>query len=189
MTDWRMDPEFSGGGHLLNVGTHVIDAILWTTGLTATRKATSISTTTRNCSTNNPPSSSNSNAERSRTSPTRASSRGPANTFTSGTTRCGVLRGTRVGRANVVHHRRRRSRTRPVPRRAGSKADAFVESIANGTEPPSTARGAFWATGHAGGLRVRSTKRTHRTDGLVSVPHRDAALRGRNISRSRPKDK
>lgn len=33
MDDWRMDPELSGGGHLLNVGTHVIDAILWTTGL------------------------------------------------------------------------------------------------------------------------------------------------------------
>ncbi|ELZ60639.1 MULTISPECIES: Gfo/Idh/MocA family protein [unclassified Haloferax] len=34
--DWRMSPELSGGGHLLNVGTHVIDAILWTTGLTPT---------------------------------------------------------------------------------------------------------------------------------------------------------
>ncbi|ESP86981.1 Gfo/Idh/MocA family protein [Candidatus Halobonum tyrrellensis] len=37
MDDWRMDPELSGGGHLLNVGTHVVDAILWTTGLTPTR--------------------------------------------------------------------------------------------------------------------------------------------------------
>jgi len=36
MADWRMDPDLSGGGHLLNVGTHVIDAILWTTGLTPT---------------------------------------------------------------------------------------------------------------------------------------------------------
>ena len=36
MDDWRMDPDLSGGGHLLNVGTHVIDAILWTTGLTPT---------------------------------------------------------------------------------------------------------------------------------------------------------
>lgn len=36
MDDWRMDPQLSGGGHLLNVGTHVIDAILWTTGLTPT---------------------------------------------------------------------------------------------------------------------------------------------------------
>lgn len=34
--NWRMDPELSGGGHLLNVGTHIIDAILWTTGLTPT---------------------------------------------------------------------------------------------------------------------------------------------------------
>ncbi|WP_436924199.1 Gfo/Idh/MocA family protein [Halosimplex amylolyticum] len=36
MEDWRMDPDLSGGGHLLNVGTHVVDAILWTTGLTPT---------------------------------------------------------------------------------------------------------------------------------------------------------
>ena len=36
MDNWRMDPELSGGGHLINVGTHVIDAILWTTGLTPT---------------------------------------------------------------------------------------------------------------------------------------------------------
>lgn len=36
MDDWRMDPELSGGGHLINVGTHVIDAILWTTEMTPT---------------------------------------------------------------------------------------------------------------------------------------------------------
>ncbi|MFC6907233.1 Gfo/Idh/MocA family oxidoreductase [Halalkalicoccus tibetensis] len=36
MNDWRMDPTLSGGGHLLNVGSHVIDAILWVTGLTPT---------------------------------------------------------------------------------------------------------------------------------------------------------
>ena len=36
MDEWRMDPDLSGGGHLLNVGTHVVDAILWTTGLTPT---------------------------------------------------------------------------------------------------------------------------------------------------------
>lgn len=36
MDNWRMDPDLSGGGHLLNVGTHVVDAILWTTGLTPT---------------------------------------------------------------------------------------------------------------------------------------------------------
>ncbi|MFP8953507.1 Gfo/Idh/MocA family protein [Natrialbaceae archaeon A-arb3/5] len=36
MDDWRMDPDLSGGGHLLNVGSHVIDAILWVTGLTPT---------------------------------------------------------------------------------------------------------------------------------------------------------
>lgn len=32
-TNWRLDPDLSGGGHLFNVGTHVVDAVLWTTGL------------------------------------------------------------------------------------------------------------------------------------------------------------
>lgn len=36
MDDWRMDSDLSGGGHLLNVGSHLIDAILWMTGLTPT---------------------------------------------------------------------------------------------------------------------------------------------------------
>jgi predicted dehydrogenase len=36
MDNWRMDPDLSGGGHLLNVGIHVIEAILWMTGLTPT---------------------------------------------------------------------------------------------------------------------------------------------------------
>ncbi|WP_227778248.1 Gfo/Idh/MocA family protein [Haladaptatus pallidirubidus] len=33
-TNWRMDTALSGGGHLYTTGTHVIDAILWVTGLT-----------------------------------------------------------------------------------------------------------------------------------------------------------
>lgn len=36
MDDWRMDPDLSGGGHLINVGIHVIEAVLWMTGLTPT---------------------------------------------------------------------------------------------------------------------------------------------------------
>ena len=33
-TNWRLDPELGGGGHLFSVGTHVLEAMLWTTGLT-----------------------------------------------------------------------------------------------------------------------------------------------------------
>lgn len=30
---WRTDPELSGGGNLYDTGSHLIDAVLWTTGL------------------------------------------------------------------------------------------------------------------------------------------------------------
>lgn len=33
-TNWRMDPEVGGGGHLFSVGTHVVESVLWLTGLT-----------------------------------------------------------------------------------------------------------------------------------------------------------
>jgi predicted dehydrogenase len=31
---WRTDPELSGGGYLYDTGSHLLDALLWTTGLT-----------------------------------------------------------------------------------------------------------------------------------------------------------
>lgn len=31
---WRMDPKLSGGGFLMDSGSHIIDVLLWTTGLT-----------------------------------------------------------------------------------------------------------------------------------------------------------
>nr|WP_309221840.1 Gfo/Idh/MocA family oxidoreductase [Halorussus sp. MSC15.2] len=30
---WRTDPDLSGGGNLYDTGSHLIDAVLWTTGL------------------------------------------------------------------------------------------------------------------------------------------------------------
>lgn len=33
-TNWRMDPDIGGRGHLFSVGTHVVESILWMTGLT-----------------------------------------------------------------------------------------------------------------------------------------------------------
>jgi len=32
-TAWRTDPELSGGGYLYDTGSHILDAICWTTGL------------------------------------------------------------------------------------------------------------------------------------------------------------
>jgi predicted dehydrogenase len=31
---WRLDPSLSGGGFIYDTGSHVVDAVLWTTGLT-----------------------------------------------------------------------------------------------------------------------------------------------------------
>ena len=31
---WRRDPDLSGGGYLYDTGSHLLDAVLWTTGLT-----------------------------------------------------------------------------------------------------------------------------------------------------------
>lgn len=33
---WRMDPDLSGGGYLYDTGSHLLDSILWSTGLTPT---------------------------------------------------------------------------------------------------------------------------------------------------------
>jgi len=34
---WRTDPDLSGGGNLYDTGSHLLDAVLWTTGLTPER--------------------------------------------------------------------------------------------------------------------------------------------------------
>ncbi|MDL5360771.1 Gfo/Idh/MocA family protein [Halalkalicoccus sp. NIPERK01] len=36
---WRMDPDLSGGGYLYDTGSHLLDSILWSTGLTPTAVA------------------------------------------------------------------------------------------------------------------------------------------------------
>ena len=35
-TNWRTDPDVGGRGHLFSVGTHVLESVLWVTGLTPT---------------------------------------------------------------------------------------------------------------------------------------------------------
>jgi len=37
--NWRTDPEIAGYGHLFSVGTHVLEAMLWATGLSPTAVA------------------------------------------------------------------------------------------------------------------------------------------------------
>jgi predicted dehydrogenase len=40
---WRMDPDLSGGGYLYDTGSHLLDSILWSTGLTPTAVAAEMS--------------------------------------------------------------------------------------------------------------------------------------------------
>ncbi|WP_123537666.1 Gfo/Idh/MocA family protein [Halosimplex salinum] len=35
-TNWRVDPDIGGRGHLFSVGTHVLESVLWLSGLTPT---------------------------------------------------------------------------------------------------------------------------------------------------------
>ncbi|MDC3416621.1 Gfo/Idh/MocA family protein [Aquibacillus salsiterrae] len=41
---WRQDPLLSGGGMLMDSGSHIIDVLLWTTGLSVTEVSTQIET-------------------------------------------------------------------------------------------------------------------------------------------------
>lgn len=40
---WRQDPKLSGGGFLMDSGSHIIDVLLWTTGLTPIEISTKLS--------------------------------------------------------------------------------------------------------------------------------------------------
>ena len=42
-TNWRLDPAVGGGGHLFSVGTHVVESVLWMTGLTPASVAAEMS--------------------------------------------------------------------------------------------------------------------------------------------------
>lgn len=148
MTDWRMDPELSGGGHLLNVGTHIIEAILWMTNLTPTHVTANI--------------------EFHDEDEILDKQTSMLVEFEDGTVAniadTGIVPRTREhihiwddDGAVYFEGREWDERTaytidvegtehRPYPSDRGSKAAAFVESIVEDTQPPSTARDALWAT-------------------------------------------
>ncbi|MFB9808727.1 Gfo/Idh/MocA family protein [Haladaptatus pallidirubidus] len=148
MTDWRMDPELSGGGHLLNVGTHIIDAILWTTGLTPTHVTATVEFH-------------DDDQLFDKQSSIIVEFDGGAVANIADT---GIVPRTREhihiwddDGAVYFEGREWDERTSytidadgiehdPYPSEGESKAGAFVESIFEGTKPPSTARDAFWAT-------------------------------------------
>ncbi|WP_435366110.1 Gfo/Idh/MocA family protein [Haloarchaeobius sp. DYHT-AS-18] len=146
MDDWRMNPDLSGGGHLINVGIHVIEAILWMTGLTPINVDAHVSF--------------HDDAEiLDKESSFRIE-------FENGTIATITDTGLATRAREHVHlwdddgalyidGREWNERhgytidndgTEHDPYRGGSqgKADAFVETVQNGDTPPSTARDALW---------------------------------------------
>lgn len=147
MDNWRMDPERSGGGHLLNVGIHVVEAINWMTGLTPATVSATVGF-----------------ADDERLIDTHSST---TVEFADGTiatvTDTGIVPQTREhihiwdgAGALYIQGREWDDRTGYTIDTEGiehdldaadprPKADAFVEAIETGAEPPSTARDALWA--------------------------------------------
>lgn len=147
MDDWRMNPELSGGGHLINVGIHVIEAVIWMTGLTPT----SVSATVEF----------HDDAQRidRQSSITMELENGTTATITD----TGVVTSTREhvhvwdddgalyvdGREWNTRHAHtidsEGTECDPYHEDPQSKADAFIEAVATGGDPPSTPRDALWA--------------------------------------------
>jgi len=148
MDDWRMDPDLSGGGHLINVGIHVIEAILWMTGLTPTHVNANVSF--------------HDDAEilDSESSIRIEFENGTVATIAD----TGLVPRTREhihvwddeGALYIEGREWNKRHTYTVdidgtehdPYHGGSdnKADAFIETVQMGETPPSTARDALWAT-------------------------------------------
>ena len=150
MDSWRLDPALSGGGFLYDTGSHVLDAVLWTTGLTPDSVRASmdfhdeaeridrrahLDVRFRNGATG-------SFAFNGAVAPTREHVHiwdGSGAIYLEGK-EWRSRRVFEIDEESTEHH--------PYidPRRERSRADAFVEAVHEGTEPPATARDALAVT-------------------------------------------
>ena len=147
---WRLEPELSGGGFLYDTGSHVLDGLLWTTGLEPDSVAASMDF-----------------HDEDRRIDRRAHLDVRFENGTTGTVSLHgdapsvrehvhlwdeegavYLEGVQWGPRAVFEIDTDASEFTPYvdPRREQSRADAFVESVRNGTEPPATARDALRVT-------------------------------------------
>ncbi|MEY7849841.1 Gfo/Idh/MocA family protein [Natrarchaeobius sp. A-rgal3] len=147
---WRLDPDRSGGGFLYDTGSHVLDGVLWTTGLEPESVAASMEF-----------------EDDDRRVDRRAHldvrfTNGATGTFSFNGDAPSVrehihlwdddgavyLEGTQWGSREVFEIDADASEFSPYidSRRDPSRADAFVESVLEGTEPPATARDALQVT-------------------------------------------
>ena len=147
---WRLDPELSGGGFLYDTGSHVLDGVLWTTGLEPASVVASMDF-----------------HDDEKLVDRRAHldvefANGAIGTFSlqgdAPTVREHIhlwddegavyLEGTQWGSREVLEIDRNAGEYAPYidNRSERSRADAFIESVENGTEPPATVRDALRVT-------------------------------------------
>lgn len=147
---WRLDPDLSGGGFLYDTGSHLLDGVLWTTGLEPASVAASMDF--------------HDDEERidRRAHLDVRFENGATGTFSLHGDAPSVrehvhcwddegaiyLEGTQWGSRDVFEIDSDASEHVPHidPRREQSRGDAFLESIRDGTEPPATARDALRVT-------------------------------------------
>ncbi|SEP85450.1 Gfo/Idh/MocA family protein [Natrinema salaciae] len=147
---WRLDPELSGGGFLYDTGSHVLDGVLWTTGLEPVSVAASMDF--------------HDDAARvdRRAHLDVAFENGATGTFSFHGDAPSVrehvhlwddegavyLEGTQWGSREVTEIDSDAGEHVPYidPRDERSRAEAFVESVREGIEPPATARDALRVT-------------------------------------------
>lgn len=147
---WRLDPDLSGGGFLYDTGSHVLDGILWTTGLEPSSVAASMDF--------------HDDAERV---DRRAHLDIRFENGATGTVSCHgdapsvrehihlwdgegavYLEGTQWGPREVLEIDSDAGEYVPYidPRRERTRADAFLESVTEGVEPPATVQDALRVT-------------------------------------------
>ena len=144
---WRLEPELSGGGFLYDTGSHVLDGVLWTTGLEPASVAASMDFH-----------DDEQRVDRRAHLDVRFES-GATGTFAFHGDAPSVrehvhvwdaegavyLEGTQWGSRRVVEIDADAGEYVPYvdPRSEQTRADAFIESVANGIEPPATVRDAL----------------------------------------------
>ncbi|WP_254765730.1 Gfo/Idh/MocA family protein [Salinilacihabitans rarus] len=148
--NWRLDPDLSGGGFLYDTGSHVLDGVLWTTGLEpeSVRASMVFHDDERR-------------VDRRAHLDVRFSN-GATGAFSFYGDAPAVREHLHVwDEEGAVYLEGKEWRSRRVfeidaesaehvpyidPRREQSRADAFVRSVLDGTEPPATARDALKVT-------------------------------------------
>jgi predicted dehydrogenase len=147
--EWRANPELSGGGQLYDTGSHIVDFLLWTTGLTPSSVSASM-VFWDDAEEVDVQATLDVEFEEGAVATVAVSGDAPAvrehhRYWTDDGAVCVDGRGWNDRTVHVVEANGA-ERYPHVQSAASNKVAAFVESIREGTEPPATARHAFAVT-------------------------------------------